>query len=78
MVCSFPAKLTLSIFLLFVWDMSSPASSESFGPVLVIGGCGFVGFHIVQHLLEDPNSRPISVLSRNPNLNRCEGVSYHT
>ena len=58
--------------------MTSPASPESLGPVLVIGGCGFVGFHIVQHLLKAPGSRPISVLSRNPNLNRCEDVSYHT
>ena len=58
--------------------MSSPASSDSFGPVLVIGGCGFVGFHIVQHLLEASNSHPISVLSRNPRLNRCEGVSYRS
>ena len=58
--------------------MTSPASPESLGPVLVIRGGGFVGGHIVQHLLELPGSRPISVLSRHPNLNRCEDVSYHT
>ena len=58
--------------------MSSPESSESLGPVLVIGGCGFVGFHIVKHLLQASNSHPISVLSRYPNLNRCKGVSYHS
>ena len=57
--------------------MTSPTPS-SFGPVLVIGGCGFVGFHIVQRLLRVPTSGPISVLSRNPHFNRCEGVSYHT
>ena len=53
--------------------MSSP---KSLGPVLVIGGCGFVGFHIVHQLSQDPSWGPVSVVSRNPNLNRCEGVSY--
>ncbi|CAD6572506.1 MAG: hypothetical protein ASARMPRED_005421 [Alectoria sarmentosa] len=58
--------------------MISKTSSKALGPVLVIGGCGFVGFHIVHALLQDPTCGPVSVVSRNPNLNRCEGASYHT
>lgn len=57
--------------------MSSAASPETYGPSLVIGGCGFVGFHVVEALLEDPAWSPVSVISRNPDHNRCEGASYH-
>lgn len=53
------------------------ASTTDLGPVLVIGGCGFVGFHIVEALLKDPTCGPVSVISRNPKSNLCEGVSYH-
>ena len=58
--------------------MTSRTSSRALGPALVIGGCGFVGFHIVIALLKDPTSGPVSVISRNPNSNRCERVSYYT
>ncbi|TVY78562.1 Sterol-4-alpha-carboxylate 3-dehydrogenase [Lachnellula suecica] len=42
------------------------SQTTSLGPVLVIGGCGFIGYHIVEHLLLEPDCGPISVMSRNP------------
>jgi len=53
------------------------SQANSLGPVLVIGGCGFVGSHIVEHLLREPGCGPISVMSRNPSANHIQGVSYH-
>lgn len=47
------------------------------GSVLVIGGCGFVGFHLVRHLLLEHSCTSVSVISRNPQRNRISGVSYH-
>ncbi|CAF9906203.1 hypothetical protein IMSHALPRED_004129 [Imshaugia aleurites] len=58
--------------------MTSKISSRALGPTVVIGGCGFVGFHIVNALLQDPNCESVSVISRNPNVNLYEGVSYYT
>jgi len=57
--------------------MSTATTSGACGPSLVIGGCGFIGFHIVEALLEEPAWGPVLVISRNPNPNRCEGASYH-
>ena len=59
--------------------MNPAQKSTSLDSVLVIGGCGFLGFHIVRCLLEDPDCSTVSVsvLSRNPNRNRLPGVSYH-
>lgn len=56
--------------------MAPPATDESFNSALVVGGCGFIGSHIVQNLLLEPGCS-ISVASRNPNANRYDGVSYH-
>ena len=58
--------------------MASKTSSVALGPAVVIGGCGFVGYHIVQALLKDPTCASVSVISRSPSMNRCEGVSYYT
>ena len=58
--------------------MSSKSAPTALGPALVTGGCGFVGFHNVDALLKDPTCGPVSVISRNPNLNRCEAVAYCT
>ena len=58
--------------------MASKTSSVALGSAVVIGGCGFVGYHIVQALLKEPTCGPVSVISRSPTLNRCEGVSYYT
>jgi sterol-4alpha-carboxylate 3-dehydrogenase (decarboxylating) len=46
------------------------------GPILVTGGCGFLGFHIVQALIKDPTHGPITVVSRNPTKNLLDGVTY--
>lgn len=54
-----------------------PLPSDHLGSVLVIGGCGFVGFHIVRHLLLEPSCTSISVISRNPQKNRHPNVSYY-
>ncbi|MCJ1357601.1 MAG: erg26, C-3 sterol dehydrogenase [Icmadophila ericetorum] len=47
------------------------------GSVLVTGGCGFVGFHIVRYFLFAPTCTSVSVVSRNPTTNLLPGVSYH-
>lgn len=57
--------------------MSPAQTSRSLDSVLVVGGCGFLGFHIVRGLLQDPDCPTVSVLSRNPTRNRLPDVSYH-
>lgn len=47
-------------------------------PVLVIGGCGFIGYHIVKALLAEKDPKfSVHVMSRNPNHNQLSGVMYH-
>lgn len=48
----------------------------SLGIVLVTGGCGFIGFHIVQELVRESCS--VHVISRNPTINCLPEVTYHT
>ncbi|KAI4101303.1 MAG: hypothetical protein LQ339_005101 [Xanthoria mediterranea] len=49
---------------------------KSLGSVLVVGGCGFLGSHIVRQLL-DSYSCDISVLDLRTTTNRYPNVSYH-
>ena len=46
--------------------------------VVVIGGCGFVGYHIVKAFLEDATNYSINVISRDPSRNRLQGVEYQS
>ena len=46
------------------------------GSVLVVGGCGFLGHRIVKDLLADGSCTSVAVLSRKPEQNRFDGVSY--
>lgn len=46
--------------------------------VLVVGGCGFLGYHIVDAFLQDPAWSSIHVMSRNPSRNQIEGAQYHS
>ncbi|MCJ1298394.1 erg26, C-3 sterol dehydrogenase [Hypocenomyce scalaris] len=56
--------------------MAAPRDPNFLGCVLVIGGCGFVGHHIVSQLLESYSAQ-ISVLDLHTHRNRFPSVSYH-
>ncbi|CAG7559696.1 unnamed protein product [Fusarium equiseti] len=54
--------------------MSSKTCIEE---ALVVGGCGFLGYHLVQYLLEDNDPGIlVAVLDRNVNKNTHEGAKY--
>lgn len=51
--------------------------APSLSPVLVTGGCGFIGFHIVKGLLAQEPSSEIHVIDINTSRNTHAGVKYH-
>ncbi|KAK5256056.1 erg26, C-3 sterol dehydrogenase [Cryomyces antarcticus] len=55
-------------------DYTAP---KTLGHVLVTGGCGFLGHHIVSLLLSRGAATQISVLDLSVTRNRFPGVSYH-
>lgn len=51
--------------------------SSSLSPVIITGGCGFVGSHLAEGLLaEDPNCE-IHVIDLRTEKNRVPGINYH-
>ncbi|KAL8994941.1 MAG: hypothetical protein Q9188_006926 [Gyalolechia gomerana] len=56
--------------------MGEPAAK--LGSVLVVGGAGFVGYHVTKCFREQADCSSLAVLSRHPYQNTLPGVSYHT
>lgn len=56
--------------------MDSEKPSKSFGSVLVVGGCGFLGHHIVAQLLESYDAK-VSVVDLRTDRNRLDSVTYY-
>ena len=56
--------------------MGSEKPRKSFGSVLVIGGCGFLGHHIVNQLLESYDAQ-VSVLDLRTDRNRVSAATYY-
>ena len=57
---------------------SPPSSSSSLSTVLVVGGCGFVGHHIVKRLLDRKDGTNVAVMNRNTSRRRLPGVEYYS
>ena len=46
------------------------------GTCLVIGGCGFLGYHLIRHLLNDDACEAVYALDINITRNRHDGATY--
>ena len=55
--------------------MATPAA---LGPVLITGGCGFIGYHIACRLIADDPNCKVHVLDVDTNKRRIPSVIYHT
>ncbi|KAI1129718.1 NAD(P)-binding protein [Nemania abortiva] len=56
----------------------NPHLPLALSPVVVTGGCGFIGSHIVDALLQSEPDCQVHVIDINTSRNRVAGVSYHT
>ncbi|KAI0867224.1 3-beta hydroxysteroid dehydrogenase/isomerase [Hypoxylon argillaceum] len=56
----------------------NPHPLPKLGPVIVTGGCGFIGSHLVDNLLQVEPGCQVHVIDVNTSRNRVAGVSYHT
>ncbi|KAJ0109005.1 hypothetical protein J7T55_005553 [Diaporthe amygdali] len=58
--------------------MSGQVTSSDLSPVIITGGCGFVGSHLAEGLLaENPNCQ-IHIIDLNSARNQVQGAHYHT
>lgn len=59
--------------------MSRKEAPSSLGKVIIVGGCGFLGHHIVNYIVERHPQTQIAVidLRTNSNRNASPNVSYH-
>ncbi|KAF4974892.1 hypothetical protein FZEAL_8258 [Fusarium zealandicum] len=56
--------------------LTKSSSTPLLGPSLVVGGCSFLGYHLVQHLLEDNESGVVYVIDREIDRNKREKATY--
>ena len=56
--------------------MSAGSTSKPLGSVLVVGGCGFLGHHLVNQLCSSAEASSIAVLDLCTSRNRVEDASY--
>lgn len=67
-----------AIHTFHIVTMSGQVTSSNLSPVLITGGCGFVGSHLAEGLLaENPNCQ-IHVIDLDTTRNQVPGVHYHT
>lgn len=52
------------------------SSAPLLSPVLVVGGCGFLGYHLVRHLLADSESGDVHVVDRDISKNLHGNATY--
>lgn len=52
-------------------------SNKNFGSVLVTGGCGFYGHHLISRILELDPACTISILDVDVSVKTFPSVSYH-
>ena len=57
--------------------MDQPDQRQSLGSVLVVGGCGFLGHHIVQALVKSGQASTVMVLDLHTTHNRQADVQYY-
>ena len=59
--------------------MAAPSKFQTLGTVVVVGGCGFLGSHIVSYIVKRHPQTQIAVLDLRTNSNRhtSSTVSYH-
>lgn len=52
------------------------SSQPLLGKCLVVGGCGFLGYHLIRHLLNDDDCEAVYALDVSTVRNRHDGVTY--
>ncbi|KAI9157961.1 Sterol-4-alpha-carboxylate 3-dehydrogenase, decarboxylating [Paramyrothecium foliicola] len=57
--------------------MSPDEEQDSMSPVLITGGCGFIGFHMTRHILQAEPDCSVHVVDINTTRNTLPGVHYH-
>lgn len=58
--------------------MSGQSTSSDLSPVIITGGCGFVGSHLAEGLLAENPQCEIHVIDLDIARNHIPGVNYHT